>query len=64
MEKSFYNIYRKDGKSEIGKGFFCHINYENEKIPIIIISGLELYEEDLDCIIIYKNNEKNKKPKK
>ena len=55
---SFYKIYKEDGKTEIGTGFFCNIKYEKKNIPVIIINDLGIYEEDLYTIIIYKNNTK------
>lgn len=34
MENAIYKINEREGKYDIG--FFCHIKYENEKIPVLI----------------------------
>ena len=36
MKNSFYKVYNKDGKSEIGIGFFSYIEIESKNVPIII----------------------------
>ena len=51
MKKSIGTIYKVDGKTELGKGYFCHIKYEKRNIPVIIINNLELYKEEIDTII-------------
>ena len=56
MTNSFYKVYITDRKSEIGKGFFCYIKYENKKIPIFILNNLEIDKDSFDVIKVKNNN--------
>jgi len=59
MKNSIYTIYKQDGKTELGVGFFCYIKYENKNIPVLIIKGLISDPDDIDTVKIFKNkNEK------
>ena len=37
MENYIYKI--KDNEGNKGKGFFCHIKYENKNFPVLITSS-------------------------
>ena len=54
---SIYQIYRNDGKTKLGIGFFCYIKYEKKEIPVAIINNYEFNKEDIDSIKIYKEND-------
>ena len=56
MKNSFYKVYNKDGKSEIGIGFFSYIEIESKNVPIIIINSTEIYKEDIGSLLVSKNN--------
>ena len=59
MKNSIYTIYKQDGITELGIGFFCYIKYENKNIPVLIIKGLILDPDDMDIVKIFKKkNEK------
>ena len=59
MKDSIYTIYKQDGITELGVGFFCYIKFVNKKIPVLIIKGLILDPDDIDTVKIFKNkNEK------
>ena len=57
MKNSIYQIYRNDGKTILGIGFFCYIKYEEKEIPVVIINNYEFNKEDIDSIKILKENE-------
>ena len=56
MKKSFYKIFKNDGKTKLGLGFFSHIKYDNRYIPVLIMNSLELYYENIDTIKVFQNN--------
>ena len=56
MKNSFYKIYKNDGKTQIGTGFFSYIQCASKNVPVIIINPVEVYKEDIDPLIIVKNN--------
>ena len=56
-KNSRYQIYRNDGKTILGIGFFCYIKYEEKEIPVVIINNYEFNKEDIDSIKIYKEND-------
>ena len=56
---SIYQVYTSYGKKELGIGFFCYIQLETQKIPVVIINNCEFNKEDIDnIIIIIKGDEK------
>ena len=57
MKNSIYQIYRNDGKTILGIGFFCYIKYEEKEIPVVIINNYEFNKENIDSIKILKENE-------
>ena len=56
MKKSFYQILKDDGKTNLGIGFFSHIKYDNRYIPVLIINSLILFYENIDKIKVFQNN--------
>ena len=56
-KKSIYQVYRNDGKTILGTGFFCYIKYERKKISVVIINNYEFNNENIDSIKIFKENE-------
>ena len=56
MKDSIYTIYKQDGITELGVGFFCYIKYENKNIPVLIIKGLILDPDDIDTVKIFKKS--------
>ena len=57
MKNSIYQVYRSDGKTILGIGFFCIIKYKDKKIPVVIINNFEFNKEDIDSIKILKEKE-------
>ena len=58
MKNSIYTIYKEDGKTKIGIGFFCYLNFKKDNIPVVVINhfeNFELYEEIFGSIKIIKN---------
>ena len=58
MNNSFYNFIKEDGKDELL--FFCYINYENKKFPVLVTTYEkinDLYLPKYKSINILLNNE-------
>ena len=58
MNNSFYNFIKEDGKDELL--FFCYINYENKKFPVLVTTYEkinDLYLLKYKSINILLNNE-------
>ena len=55
-KKSIYQVYRNDGKTILGIGFFCYILVKEQKIPVIIIGDCKFDKEEIDSITIFKKN--------
>ena len=60
MKKSFYQILKDDGKTNLGIGFFSHIKYDNRYIPVLIINSLILFYENVDKIKLGETKIKNR----
>ena len=55
MENSFYKVYKNEGKTQIGTGFFSYIQCASKAVPVIIIKPAEVYEEeDIGSLIVVK----------
>ena len=55
-KNSIYQIYRNDGKTVLGIGFFCYIQLKDKKIPVVIFGDCKINKEEIDSITILKKN--------
>ena len=59
MKKSFYKVFKNDGKTELGLGFFSQVKCYERYIPVLVLNSLVLYYENIDTIKVSKNNVKS-----